>query len=376
MIKRALLATLLCVIAVMVSIDGFSSWRNDPARHHPLVEGTILSHEVRLDYKRWKEGVKEVMVVETRAGVADPNWPGPEAREVLVREYFDASDEAYQFATAHPPGGKSKFQVLPDGREGIWASGSPLGLFARIGIGIVCVVAALCVVFPATLQPQAQCGGAGLACAVFLGCGITMASSMWPESFNHVRAANWPLVKYQLLGNRTTESGKSKTEQIAIRYQFDGKHYTTVESPDAFGKGNEHNTGTASSQCRINPAKPSQAFLSWGWRLGLGLAVFPVPFIVCGLGGLLGITVPSMRRWSSKPDTNTSATPWVKVAEGAFFLVFAGSIVGLFVVLCAEMWRQGDSMKWLLTLGLVPFVFLVLRDAYGFFRVLAKAIRG
>ena len=208
--------------------------------------------------------------------------------------------------------------------------------------------------------------------AFFIG-GVVTASQMWPAVIQHVRATGWDLTPCQVISHRSYRSGKSNTHELLVRYTAAGQQRETVLNGAFFDLGGE---SRSAKQCRVSPSKPWQVTLSWGWRPGLGVALFPVPFLTVGLLGLfipfsalLQQQIKSKQTWE-----RLSLGRWEEVIGQGFALLFVGSIVGVFLSLCAEMWLQAHEARWFLTLFLIPFVCWVLKLAWMFISGTRKAL--
>ena len=209
---------------------------------------------------------------------------------------------------------------------------------------------------------------------LFFIAGVFMASQFWPAVVQHVSAAEWDLVPCQVAARRSFRSGKSTTREFLVRYTAEGKAREAVLNGSFFGLGVENQSAR---QCRVNPEKPWQITLSWGWRPGLGVALFPVPFIAVGFLGLSMLFSPQLRHPAQSGQTvkTLPRTRWSEPAGLGLVLVFVGSIVGVFVSFCAEMWLEAHEARWFLTLFLIPFVGWVLKIAVTFVSSMRKAMR-
>jgi hypothetical protein len=125
-------------------------------------------------------------------------------------------------------------------------------------------------------------------------------------------------------------------------------------------------------ECRVNPARPWEVERSWGWRPGLVVALFPVPFLVAGVAGLAFISIPPLRR---SLEVTGSSSRWSNVVAAGVGFGFVGSIVGLFVGLCGEMWMADEPVKWFLTVFLIPFVGWVATLAWRFLDSIRLALQ-
>jgi hypothetical protein len=374
MMKRVFISLLLLVLGAFLTASGYKHWSADPVRGYLPMEGVVLDHHVLLNRQRWEEDVPKAMEVETRVGFLDKsNPPYGLQGAVVIHDYFARGESAWDFANSEPLERKVKCLVSPNREHGIRDGIAPSGPMMAMIVGSLIMLAGIVMHLP--LRPPSWGHSAVVVAALlafFIG-GVVMSSQMWPVVIKHVKAADWDLVPCQIVSHRSYRSGKSTTHELLVRYSAAGGQHETVLNGAFFDLGGE---SRSAKQCRVNPSKPWQVTLSWGWRPGLGVALFPVPFLTVGLLGLfipfstlLQQQIKSKQTWEK-----LSLGRWGEVVGQGFALLFVGSIVGVFLSLCAEMWLQAHEARWFLTLFLIPFVCWVLKLAWMFISGTRKAL--
>ena len=372
MMKRILLSIVLLTLGALFAFSGHHHWSTDPVRSYQPAKGIVLDHEVKVNRQRWTDDVPKAMELATR--VKFSHDAGRERTTAVVREFFTHGDSAWKLASTEPVGSQVDCLIAPGTQEGIRDSWEPSGPMLAMVVGGVLMLIAVGMHLP--LRPV-RWGGHALVIAAllafFIG-GVVTASQMWPAVIQHVRATGWDLTPCQVISHRSYRSGKSNTHELLVRYTAAGQQRETVLNGAFFGLGVENKDAR---QCRVNPSNPWQVTLSWGWRPGLGVALFPVPFLTVGLLGLfipfsalLQQQIKSKQTWEK-----LSLGRWGEVIGQGFALLFVGSIVGVFLSLCAEMWLQAHEARWFLTLFLIPFVCWVLKLAWMFISGTRKALR-
>lgn len=330
---------------------GFREWRDDPVRDYRAGDGIVSLHELVLDQNRWNERVPLPLRVDTQVRLEAGS-------SCVAREFFGNSDSARSFMDAKPPGSQAALMISSDQHEARWRSLWPHRGLGLVAFGVLLVLFALHRLLDLpwpTIQPEL----AGvLFCAAFLVAGLVAASKMWPAAVRRIQAAHWEPVVFELLGTRTVPSGKHSRTEHAIRYSFGDATFVTVQSPGgmSFDSGQD-----LRRECRVDPARPWQVEIAWGWTPGLGVVLFPVPFLTVGV---LALIIPFSSRLrkiirvgSSNPRGEQFAPHDTSgIGPSLFALIFVGSIVGVFGSLCGEMWIHDQPMKWFLTLFLLPFV--------------------
>ena len=340
-------------------------------RGYLLVEGVVRAHEVRFNRQRWDDDVRDAMEVATRVELHDET--NHIRKTAIIHAFFARGDSAWELAASEPAGSRLACLVAADMQQGVRDSLTPSGPMIAMIVGSLIMLAGIVMHLP--LRPPSWGHSAVVVAALlaFLIGGVVMASQMWPVVIKHVKAADWDLVPCQIISHRSYRSGKSTTQELLVRYSAAGGQHETVLNGAFFDLGGE---SRSAKQCRVSPSKPWQVTLSWGWRPGLGVALFPVPFLTVGLLGLfipfsalLQQQIKSKQTWE-----RLSLGRWGEVIGQGFALLFVGSIVGVFLSLCAEMWLQAHEARWFLTLFLIPFVCWVLKLAWMFISGTRKAL--
>lgn len=370
--KHVLLSLALIAMGTTLAVTGHRQWSAAPERSYTSVKATVLDHEVRLNQQRWDDEVPRAVELQTRVTVESGNASG--RREAFVQSFFSNSETAWKSAFSHPEGTVVSCLVAPDLKQGVFDSFTPSGDMVTVIIGSVLLIVGIVLLLPLRPPPWGQPAIATSVLLLFFIAGVFMASQFWPAVVQHVAAADWDLVPCEVAAHRSFRSGKTTTRELLVRYTANGKQREAVLNGEFFGLGVESHSVR---RCRVNPEKPWQLTLSWGWRPGLGVALFPVPFIAVGF---LGLSIPfsTSRRRQTKARPTVKGLPrkrWSETAGLGLALVFVGSIVGVFASFCAEMWLQAHEARWFLTLFLIPFVVWVLKIAVTFVSSIRKALR-
>lgn len=371
MMKRILLSLALLTAGAFLAASGHGHWSADPVRSYQPSKGIVLDHEVKVNRQRWVEDVPKAMELTTR--IEFSHDAGRERTTAVVREFFARGDSAWKLSSTEPVGSQVACLIAPGTQEGIRDSWEPSGPMLAMIVGGVLMLMGVGMHLP--FRPVGW-GGPVLVIAAllafFIG-GVVTASQMWPAVIQHVRATGWDTLPCQVISHRSYRSGKSNTHELLVRYTAAGQQRETALNGALFGLGVENKDAR---QCRVNPSNPWQVTLSWGWRPGLGVALFPVPFLTVGLLGLfipfsalLQQQIKAKQKWE-----RLSLGRWGEVIGQGFALLFVGSIVGVFLSLCAEMWLQAHEARWFLTLFLIPFVCWVLKLAWMFISGTRKAL--
>lgn len=372
MMKRIFLSIALLALGALLAASGRHHWSADPIRSYLPVEGVVLAHEVRLNRQRWDDDVPKAMELATRVELHD--GMGRMWKTAVVHAFFSRGDSAWELAASEPAGGRVACLVSSDRLDGVRDSLVPSGPMLAMVVGGLIMLAGIVIHLP--LRPPSWGHSAVLVAALqafFMG-GVVMASQMWPVVIGHVNAAEWDLTPCQVISHRSYRSGKSNTHELLVRYTAAGQQHETVLNGAFFGLGVENKDAR---QCRVNPSNPWQVTLSWGWRPGLGVALFPVPFLTIGLLGLFIPFSALLQRQIKSEQTweLLRMEPWQDAISQGFVLLFIGSIVGVFVSLCAEMWLQGEGGRWFFTLLLIPFVGWTLKQGVSFAASVVKAMK-
>lgn len=365
MFARIFIFVFLSLFGGALLLGSYEERKRDETRHHSPSEAKVLGHEMRVDRKRWEDKHREAVRVDTRLNLA-PNV----SSELVVAGHFKDTASAWKFMLANPSGKTVNCLVSPTGDAATWDQfwSSPRVWSTITGSVLIVIGLWQLVRWPRFRVSEEVV--AILFCSLFLTAGILAAAQMWPPLVTQVKAAGWDLVPCHSVERRIISSGKSSTTQFSFRYTYQGKDYLTVKTASTFDR---RNGDTTPSVCMVNPEVPWRVELGWGWRPGLGLALFPMPFLAVGIFALIIPFSPGMRRMVNQARQDRTRSRFFIPADRMdglggrlFALVFAGSIVGVFASICAEMWMADLDHKWLLTIFLIPFVIAVLFLAKGF----------
>lgn len=373
MFKRISLSLLFCAIGGLIASLGYQRWREDPVRHYRPAECTIIDHQIALDEKRWKANNRDALRVDTQAVLSSGN-----RRELIVHEFFSSDDDAWKFINTNPGGTEKRYLISEGGDVAVWNDYTPSLPMVAIVAGSLVLLCSLAWFFYFHRIRIRDAWLAALAGGFFLIMGLYVAGHLWSSAITHVQAAQWESTPYTSLGHRILisggggKSGASRTHQEAIQYDFRGKTYVSIRP----GK-NSH--PAHDRVCRVNSDHPWQVALSWGWRPVLAHVLAPIPVLTIGSFVLLmtfsssfqKLTKDTQRtrsRERNRPLKKTPMAPW----ESGFLLLFIGPIVGIFAFFCGEMWWDGDSAKWVMTILLIPFVIWILFLVKSFVRELRR----
>jgi hypothetical protein len=375
MSTKTIFALFAIALGVFVVYSGFQNWRNDETRHYVLREAEVVDQRISIDWQRWKDLERESMEVETRVQLLDATH----ARHapLVLREYFSHGEKAWEFVHAESPGSMIKCLVSEDMKTAVRNGANLPGAMAVLIIGGFIVLAGIGLHVPVSLSIMTQRRMGLVVLPLFPAAGILVACFLWPEAIARTGAAKWAPVTYQKLGERSVSAGKTSETQVALRSSIGGKTFETVLAGDSFVDTIQ---GTAKAgECRVNPARPWQVTLRWGWRPGLfAMILFPVPFLSVGLLFLGAFFSPYLRHQFGVQRSSSATVrqgPREEAFGMGFALLFMGSLVGTFVSLCVELWVHDDGMKWPLTIFLIPFVSMVLYFLNLFWKSVWKALQ-
>jgi len=227
-------------------------------------------------------------------------------------------------------------------------------------------------------------------------------------------------VVWSRVRSHSSDDGTTYSVDIFYRYQFNGKEYRSNTS-DLFSgsssgrsskqkKVKEHPRGKEMT-CYVNPAQPWQALLERDLGWSALFALFPLPFIAIGLGGLWwtirkraavqknkpirGSSNALRPKTSSLRHSSTSADVYhrgshrsivgdqggktfspggkrIKTLLGSLlFALFWNGITSVFVTIAVKSWLSGNP-EWFLILFITPFVLIgIAMIAYTFYQFLA-----
>ncbi len=205
----------------------------------------------------------------------------------------------------------------------------------------------------------------------------TIAAEKWQETPCRIISAE--------VGSHHSDDGTTYSIDTVYEYEFNGSKYRS-ERYDFFkfsssGYKNKARVvdkykNDANPVCFVNPENPSEAVLRRGFHLGLLTALFPLPFLAAGVGGLVWVVKNSAKRgtqpWlleTQKESTTgvlrvtddfggpvilkTKTSPWVRLVGAFLIAAFWNGIVSVFIINIIRGWSSG---QWGLMLFMIPFV--------------------
>jgi hypothetical protein len=117
-----------------------------------------------------------------------------------------------------------------------------------------------------------------------------------------IDAGNWAPTPCKVLraevGSHSSDDGTTYSVDILYEYTFNGRTYKCDRydfiggsSSGYEGKARvvEQYQSAAQPICYVNPKNPTEAVLRRGFHAKLLLALFPLPFLLIGLGGMIGV---------------------------------------------------------------------------------------
>lgn len=187
-----------------------------------------------------------------------------------------------------------------------------------------------------------------------------------------------------------SDDGTTYSIYILYRYEFNGQTYKSDRYEFVGGSSSGYRgkartvalyEAASNPVCYVNPDNPSEAVLKRGFHAKLLLALFPLPFLLIGVGGLTatlrgkiavrgGTTKPWLAQQPARALNDLAilrgtdsgrAVLTPKLSAKSKFIgitlvaVFWNGIVSIFVVSKINDFRHGDS-SWFGLLFLLPFV--------------------
>lgn len=209
-----------------------------------------------------------------------------------------------------------------------------------------------------------------------------------------VEARSWPEVPCTVTSSQvqshSDSDGTTYSIEVTYSYEIDGREYTgdrydfSVGSSSGYqGKAEivERHPPGSETVCRVDPEDPQRSVMSVGFRLEYLWGLFPLPFLLVGVGGLMWVIFQPGSRgregpgWlpRSRPEEDEGKTVpglWAPSATGPLTLSSGNRPVWrfLFTLVIALVW---NSMVGLLLLpatqegGCVWIGFLVLFGGVG-----------
>ena len=242
-------------------------------------------------------------------------------------------------------------------------------------------------------------------CAIFAlaGAGMLYPLTIRPIA-KTIDARNWSETPCKIISARVkTHKGDDSTTysiDIFYEYQFRGEKYKSSRYGFIGGSSSGHSAKAEvvnaykkakNPLCYVNPNNPSEAVLKRGFRLGLLLCLFPLPFLAVGLGGIVRLMRsqkkrslksaarqrPAKTRLASTSDfslaDDTAPGPVIlkprysrltKLLGTIAIAAFWNGIVSIFVYNAIKSFQRGRP-EWGMSLFMIPFV-LVGLGAIGF----------
>ena len=187
---------------------------------------------------------------------------------------------------------------------------------------------------------------------------------------------------------------------IRFRYTFRGRAYESgrydfepgsSSGSDAKQEIVDRLPAGSETTCWVNPERPSEAVIdreagSWAW-----FALFPLPFLAVGTGGIWWV-IRARRKEARDRAAREAASrgaaprvdaipgplrlkprqgPVVRAAGTGFVALFWNGVVAVFAGFAVKGWLDGDG-SWVLTLFLVPFLLV----GAGLLWAFGKSLRG
>ncbi|MFH1616136.1 MAG: DUF3592 domain-containing protein [Planctomycetota bacterium] len=209
-----------------------------------------------------------------------------------------------------------------------------------------------------------------------------------------ITAQNWPQAPCKIVSAEVSshEGGDSITYSIDIvyQYEFDGKTYESDRYDFTGGSSSGYESKAKvvrqykkaqNPVCFVNPENPSEAVLHKGLHYGFFWALFPLPFVAIGIGGLIWVIKNWSKdkstavNWLPKPKTkrmtrvipvsNTPAgavvikskSPWAGLVFSIAAAAFWNGIVSVFIFDIIKEWQNGTGNLFK-TLFFVPFMII------------------
>ncbi|MCK5000544.1 MAG: DUF3592 domain-containing protein [Anaerohalosphaera sp.] len=237
---------------------------------------------------------------------------------------------------------------------------------------------------------------------IFLAAGLGI---LWPLAVkpikNTISAQSWTEVPCRVVNaavrSHDSDDGVTYSVDIFYEYEYEGKTYKSNRYSFMGGSSSGYQgkkdvvqryKNAANPVCFVNPDKPHEAVLKHGWNWEMLFALFPLPFIAVGLGGIIymirnkGLRAKKSAADSYLPADRTAPATLVsdRLAVGgeyydkgtvvlkskgspfvrflgitAFALFWNGIVFGLLVREVVQGHRSGNA-DWFMTLFAVPFV--------------------
>jgi hypothetical protein len=284
--------------------------------------------------------------------------------------------------------------VLIMDRKGVWgglAFAAFGGGFVLVGVGlIVAAIKGKKAARALSAEKNNEMGGL-LGCGFFgvfaaAGLGIFFGLVV-PKALSFFQMKNWVEAPAEVIWSRVQshsgDDGTTYSVDVFYTYELGGRDYRSnrwnLIGGSSSGRGGKqkvvdsHPAGKGFT-CFVDPDKPWRAVVNRdvGWA-GL-FALFPLPFIAVGLGGLWytfirkpkeGAKVAGRRNPSAlRPDAGSAKSSgggrrkriWGFLGA-VLIAAFWNGIVSVFVVIAWKAWQSGHP-EWFLNIFLIPFVLI------------------
>lgn len=253
-----------------------------------------------------------------------------------------------------------------------------------------------------------------------VGAGIFYAIALKP-ALKAQAAKTWDKIPATVIssevGSHRSDDGTTYSIDIEYQYTYKGHTYYSDEY-DFFSMSSSGYSGKKEVvdkypsgkrfYCYVNPEDPNEAVISRELGLMILIGLFPLIFVVIGLGGMFFMFSGGKRKRGHAPhaamnadmeqanfqysDTHATAlpsqawlsqgmpsydrvssgeyqlkpqiSPWAKVIGLSIFALFWNGIISIFLFQVAEGWSSGNP-NWFLTLFLTPFVLIGLGTIAG-----------
>ena len=211
-----------------------------------------------------------------------------------------------------------------------------------------------------------------------------------------IDAGNWRPTPCKVLRaevrSHDSDDGTTYSAYILYEYEYNGRTYKCDRFDFVGGSSSgyerkarivEQYRTAANPTCYVNPKDPSEAVLKRGFHAKLLLALFPLPFLAVGIGGVVGCLrrkrgpdpVTGLPHAARARQTTDSATcllrlpdagpmmlkpqhsPGIRLTGAIIIALFWNGIISVFLWQVIEGFRHG-SPSWFLTFFLTPFVLI------------------
>ncbi len=248
--------------------------------------------------------------------------------------------------------------VVRHGRKGRHAMVAFFSIFAIAGLGML---------YPLGIRPIAK----------------TLDARSWIETPCKVLRGQ--------VRSHSSDDGTTYSVYLLYEYEFEGRLYKSDRYDFIGGSSSGHSRKAqvveqyktaVAPVCYVNPKKPAEAILKRGFHAKLLFALFPLPFVCIGLGGIY-FTLrrktrtgseawkPRMRAAPAQSETlsvlhageggrvvlKPRHSPVVKFLGAVLIAAFWNGIVSVFLVEVVAGFRQGNP-RWGMTLFMTPFVLI------------------